>query len=84
MVDTVLARGGDKLTAEFTLKLSPDVRRLMVAVADSDGVTPSEYLRSLIDADLKQRHDKYRALASIFGSASEFDQAGHGVTGWGE
>jgi len=59
----------EKLLDEMTIKLGPDQKRRLVALAEADGLTASELVRRLIDSHIEERAANYRALASIFGDA---------------
>jgi hypothetical protein len=57
----------EKMLAELTVKMPPELRRQLVGVADADGVSASQYVRDLIAVDLQNRRRKFVALSSIFG-----------------
>jgi hypothetical protein len=59
----------EKLLDEMTIKLGPDQKRRLVALAEADGLSASELVRRLIDLHIEDRAANYRALASIFGDA---------------
>ena len=59
----------EKLLDEMTIKLGPDQKRRLVALAEADGLTASELVRRLIESHIEDRAANYRALHSIFGES---------------
>jgi hypothetical protein len=70
----------EKLHADFTLKMTAELRKQFTAVAESEGMSASEYVRDLIILDLSKRRKKYLALQAIFGDGKTFDPVGLGGT----
>jgi predicted DNA-binding protein len=68
----------EKLHADFTLKMTAELRKQFTAVAESEGMSASEYVRDLIIFDLQKRRKKYLALQAIFGDDHAFDPVGLG------
>jgi hypothetical protein len=71
----------DKLLTEITIKLTHELRRQLVGVADADGISASAYVRALVVADLDRRRAKHLALVSIFGNGEAYPQDKPSVTG---
>jgi len=56
----------EKMLTELTVKMTLEMRRQLVGVADADGVPASQYVRELIMLDLQNRLRKYLALSTVF------------------
>jgi predicted DNA-binding protein len=69
----------EKMLTELTVKMTLEMRRQLVGVADADGVPASQYVRELIMADLQNRRRKYLALSSVFSSDDSACQELSGV-----
>lgn len=70
----------EKMLADFTLKLPLSTRREFTAIADSEDMSASEYVRDLIEKDIAARKKKFKALIPIFLEAALSDQKGLGET----
>lgn len=57
----------EKLTETFGLKVSETQLRLMQGIAEHHGLPPSEWVRGLIDAAIREEMERYKALHSVFG-----------------
>ena len=58
---------GDKLTESITVKVTPELLRVVCLRAEQRGfVSAGEYMRSLLDSDLEAARADYHALAAIF------------------
>jgi hypothetical protein len=64
----------DKMIEAVTVKLNADQLHQLRGVSEADGVGMSEYIRNLIDVDLRKRQAQYVALASIFGANAPTDK----------
>ena len=70
---------GDKLTESITVKVTPELLRVVRLRAEQRGfVSAGEYMRSLLDGDLAAARADYHALAAIFSSAGPFAQVNKG------
>lgn len=56
----------EKLVDEMTFKIGPDQKRRLVALAEADGLNPSELVRRLIAAHLDERARHFHAMRAIF------------------
>ena len=75
---------GDKLTESITVKVTPELLRVVRLRAEQRGfVSAGEYMRSLLDGDLAAARADYHALAAIFGNAALSDQGNLGSLGGG-
>lgn len=71
----------DKLTETLGVRVTPELQQIIRGVAESHGMTPGEWCRVVIEAELRREHDRYVALHSIFGSATaqaKVSEASHG------
>jgi metal-responsive CopG/Arc/MetJ family transcriptional regulator len=59
----------EKLSENLSVKLTDELLRQLRGIAETDGVSPSELARHLIEQYLKSQRDKYHALHEIFGDS---------------
>ena len=58
----------EKLLDAVTIRLSSDDHASLRLVADADGMSVSELLRSLIDAHMAEKRRQFESLQAAFGS----------------
>lgn len=68
------------MLCDFSLKLPESMRATFLAMAESRGITGSEYVRRLIEVDIEQERRRFEVLAQIFGQAGPSDHNGQGGT----
>ena len=73
---------GDKLTESITVKVTPELLRVVRLRAEQRGfVSAGEYMRSLLDGDLAAARADYHALAAIFSKGGVAVQGNPGNLG---
>jgi len=70
----------EKMLTELTVKMTIEMRRQLIGVADADGIPASQYVRELIMLDLQNRRRKYLALSSVFSADGPTPQELSGAT----
>ena len=63
----------EKLTAAITIKVTPDHRAIMDRQSLDDGVTVSDWIRSVAVQRINDMHEQHLSLASIFSGAVRSD-----------
>lgn len=72
----------DKLTESITVKVSPELLRVVRLRAEQRGfVSAGEYMRSLLDSDLAAARADYHALAAIFSNGGTAVQGNREILG---
>lgn len=56
----------EKLTEQVVSHVSESTFRSIKAIAAQASLTPSEYVRQLIEGDVEEKRQKYEALKSVF------------------
>ena len=64
----------DKLTAAITIKVTPDHLAIIERLALHDGVTVSDWIRSVAVQRINDMHEQHLSLASIFSGAGRSDK----------
>lgn len=57
----------DKLTETLGVRVTAELQLVIKSVAEMHGLTPGEWVRSLIDDALHKERARYEALTYIFG-----------------
>lgn len=66
----------DKKLAQIAVHVSDDVKRLVTRLADTDGVTVSEYVHSLLMREISSKRALMVSLTEAFGSCEGTDSSG--------
>lgn len=64
----------EKKVEPVTVKFSADQYEFVCAIADLDGGSVSDYIRSLVNDDIVRRRHQFDALNRIFGKGAPSDQ----------
>ena len=59
----------DKLSDTLGVRVAAELHLIIKHVAEMNGTTPGEWVRSLIDEALRKEEAKYAALKQIFGDS---------------
>jgi hypothetical protein len=61
----------DKLTDTLGIRVTAELHLVIKHIAEMNGTTPGEWVRSLIDAALQKEQARYDALNQIFGDGGK-------------
>lgn len=52
---------------KMTIGVPEEMEATLSRLVEADGTTKTEYVRNLIETDLRKREEHYRALTNVFG-----------------